>query len=101
VTDTLKTVVDGRIEGTIDREGLAAVTSPLVVTAEVLDAAEEAPPVHDFAAMVTWLRDRGEVELLRAPSLGRRVEHSRAVHLLECVDEVGHRVRASVPEDRP
>jgi 2-C-methyl-D-erythritol 4-phosphate cytidylyltransferase len=102
VTDTLKTVVDGRIEGTIDREGLAAVTSPLVVPGEVLvGAGDEAPPVHDFAAMVSWLRVRSEVELVRAPSLGRRVEHARAVHLLECVDEVGHRVRASVPEDRP
>ena len=29
----------------------------------------------------------------RRPSLGRRVEHHRAVHLLECVDEVGRRVR--------
>ena len=53
-----------------------------------------APPVDDFATLVTWLRDRGEVELVRAPSLGRRVEHARAVHLLEHVDEVGHRVRA-------
>lgn len=101
VTDTLKTVVDDRIEGTIDREGLAAVTSPMVVPAGLLaGAGDEAPPVHDFAAMVSWLRARGDVELVRAPSLGRRVEHSRAVHLLECVDEVGHRVRASVPEDR-
>ena len=102
VTDTLKTVVDDRIQGTIDREGLAAVTSPIVVAPELLaGAGDEPPPVLDFAAMVTWLRARGEVELVRAPSLGRRVEHSRAVHLLECVDEVGHRVRASVPEDRP
>jgi 2-C-methyl-D-erythritol 4-phosphate cytidylyltransferase len=102
VTDTLKTVVDGRILGTIDREGLAAVTSPIVVPPALLaEAGDRPPPVHDFAAMVTWLRARGDVELVRAPSLGRRVEQPSAVHLLECVDEVGHRVRASVPEDRP
>ncbi len=93
VTDTLKAVVDGRIQQTIDRNGLAAVTSPLVVAPPVLDAADEAPPVHDFAEAVTWLRARGEVELVRAPSLGRRVEHARAVHLLEYVDQVGHRIR--------
>jgi 2-C-methyl-D-erythritol 4-phosphate cytidylyltransferase len=110
VTDTLKTVVGGKIQGTIDREGLAAVASPLVIPAHLLASAaqDEPPPVHDFAAMVTWLRARGDVELVKAPLLGRRVEHHRAVHLLECVDEVGRRVRAeaghpaeSVAEDRP
>jgi 2-C-methyl-D-erythritol 4-phosphate cytidylyltransferase len=110
VTDTLKIVVDGQIQGTIDREGLAAVASPLIVPGHLLAAAsaDEPPPIHDFAAMVTWLRARGDVELLKAPLLGRRVEHHRAVHLLECVDEVGRRVRTeaghpatSVAEDRP
>jgi hypothetical protein len=111
VTDTLKAVVDDRIQQTIDRNGLAAVTSPLVVPAGVLDGDDEPPPVHDFSTAVTWLRARGEVELVRAPSLGRRVEHVRAVHLLEHLDEVGHRVRAgsgnpaaqggSATEDRP
>jgi hypothetical protein len=110
VTDTLKTVVDGKIAGTIDRDGLAAVASPVVVPPGLLVG--DQPPVTDFAAMVTWLRARGEVELVKAPSLGRRVEHPREVHLLECVDEVGRRVRAeagspvpvpgpSVAEDRP
>lgn len=109
VTDTLKAVVDGRIVGTIDRDGLVSVTSPVVVSPEVLvgAAGAEAPPVHDLASMVGWLRRRGEVELVRAPYLGRRVEHERAVHLLECVDEVARRVRteaghpASAAEDRP
>lgn len=109
VTDTLKAVVDGRILGTIDRESLAAVTSPVLVSSEVVvqEVGGRPPPVHDFAEMVRWLRQRGEVKLVRAPSLGRRVEHARAVHLLECVDEVARRVRAepghpsSVAEDRP
>jgi hypothetical protein len=96
VTDTLKAVVDGKITGTIDREALATVTSPILVASEVIsrESQEPPPPVHDFAEMVGWLRHRGVVELVRAPSLARRVEHARTVHLLECVDEVARRVRA-------
>jgi 2-C-methyl-D-erythritol 4-phosphate cytidylyltransferase len=114
VTDTLKAVVDGRIQQTIDRNALAAVTSPAVVPSRVLTEATAMPPVDDFSVLVSWLRERGEVELVRAPSLGRRVEHARAIHLLEQLDQVGHRVRAgaghpagtgpaagSVAEDRP
>lgn len=110
VTDTLKAVVDGRITETIDRDALVAVTSPVLVPARALTG--EAPmPVDDGAALVAWLRRRVEVELVRAPSLGRRIEDVRAVRLLESLDEVGHRVRseaghptpvdASVAEDRP
>ncbi|GAA1477875.1 hypothetical protein GCM10009623_23210 [Nocardioides aestuarii] len=113
VTDTLKAVVDGRITETIDRDALVTVTSPVLVPATALDAGDvSAPmPVDDGAALVAWLRRRVEVELVRAPSLGRRIEDVRAVRLLESLDEVGHRVRAgaghptpvgaSVAEDRP
>jgi hypothetical protein len=38
VTDTLKTVIDGTIRGTIDRERVATVTSPVLIAAEVLRA---------------------------------------------------------------
>lgn len=109
VTDTLKEVVGDRILGTIDRARLVSVTAPVLVPPAMLaPLAEDAPPpVDDFGRLVTWLRARGTVELVRAPSLGRRVEHARAVHLLECVEEVGHRVRAeaghpaSAAEHRP
>lgn len=106
VTDTLKAVVDGRIAGTIDRDLLVTVTSPVVVPAALLADPAQPPPVTDGAALVAWLRERGEVDLVRAPSLGRRIEDVRAVRLLESLDEVGHRVRAevghpgSVAEDR-
>ena len=96
VTDTVKTVVAERIQGTIDREGLAALVSPVVVSPGVLTAAAasgDAPPIHDFSRLVAWLRDRGEVELVRAPSLARRVDDASAVNLLECVDELARRVR--------
>ena len=105
VTDTLKKVVEDRIEQTIDRESLVSITSPVVLPPRLLTDPDDDPPVADFAALVGWLRARGGVELVRAPSLGRRVEHARGVHLLECLDEVGHRVRAgggrSAPGDRP
>lgn len=94
VTDTLKVVVDGQIEGTLDRETVVVLTSPVVVPDRALAALDEAPPVDDFVALAAFLRRRGELELVKAPSLGRRVDDSRAVHLLESVDEVARRVRA-------
>lgn len=103
VTDTVKTVVGERIQGTIDRESLAALVSPAVVAPEVLAAAMDAddrPPVDDFALLAAWLRQRGEVEMVRAPSLARRVDDASAVNLLECVDELARQVRrepASTP----
>lgn len=102
VTDTVKTVVDSRIQGTIDREGLAALVSPAVVAPRVLAdavAAGDRPPVDDFARLAGWLRDRGEVELVRAPSLARRVDDASSVNLLECVDELARRTRREPVSD--
>lgn len=96
VTDTVKTVVDSRIQGTIDREGLAALVSPAFVAPDVLAAAaagDDPPPIDDFARLAAWLRDRGPVELVRAPSLARRVDDASSVNLLECVDELARRTR--------
>lgn len=105
VTDTVKTVVDSRIQGTIDREGLAALVSPAAVAPLVLARAIEAddpPPVEDFARLAAWLRERGAVELVRAPSLARRVDDASSVNLLECVDELARRVRRETERaDRP
>jgi hypothetical protein len=95
VTDTVKTVVDERIHGTIDREGLAALIAPVLVAAPVLHGAVVAgdePPLADFGELLGWLRARGPVELVKGPSLARRVDDASAVNLLECVDEVGRRV---------
>ncbi|MDR7255542.1 2-C-methyl-D-erythritol 4-phosphate cytidylyltransferase [Nocardioides sp. BE266] len=102
VTDTVKTVVDSRIQGTIDREGLAALVSPAVIAPDVLAAAvaaDERPPVDDFARLAGWLRDRGRVELVRAPSLARRVDDASSVNLLECVDELARRTRREPVSD--
>lgn len=96
VTDTVKTVVDSRIQDTIDREGLAALVSPAAVAPGVLAAAlsdDDPPPIDDFGRLVGWLRARGEVALVRAPSLARRVDDATSVNLLECVDELSRSVR--------
>lgn len=109
VTDTVKTVVDERIHGTIDREGLAALIAPVLIAAPVLRAAvtavtagdaADAPPVEDFGDLLGWLRARGPAELVKGPSLARRVDDASAVNLLECVDEVGRRVHTG-PGGRP
>jgi hypothetical protein len=96
VTDTVKTVVDSRIQGTIDREGLAALVSPAVVAPAVVSAAladDDLPPIDDFVRLAGWLRARGVVDLVRAPSLARRVDDASSVNLLECVDELSRSVR--------
>lgn len=103
VTDTVKTVVEDRIQGTIDREGLAGLIAPVVVDRAVVEAAVaagEAPPLGDFGALVSWLRARGRVVLIKGPSLARRVDDTSAVNLLECVDELSRRVRTEPPSAR-
>jgi hypothetical protein len=95
VTDTVKTVVDERIHGTIDRERLAALIAPVLIAEPVLRdavAADDEPPLADFGDLLGWLRGRGPVELVKGPSLARRVDDASAVNLLECVDEVSRRV---------
>jgi hypothetical protein len=90
VTDTIKTVVDGQIVGTLDRDRFAIVTSPVVLAR---GPGDPAPPTEDFAALVAWVRSRGPLELAKAPSLGRRVDDSSAVNLLECMDEMARAVQ--------
>jgi 2-C-methyl-D-erythritol 4-phosphate cytidylyltransferase len=87
VTDTVKTVVDARVAGTIDRESLAVVVSPVVLPARLPD--DEPPPTPDFALLVTWLRGRGPVRLVEAPAIARRVADLSALRVLESVDDLG------------
>jgi len=89
VTDTIKAVRDGRVGGTVDRDGLWTVTSPVVLPASVVAELEDWPDADDFAALVTGLRGRFPVEFLQAPVLGRRVEDESAVALLEALSAEG------------
>lgn len=91
VTDTIKNVVGHRIVGTIDRDRFAIISSPVVIPAHVLAASP--PPVHDFAALAAWLRERGRLVMVKAPSMARRVDDDSSVSLLECVDEISRTVQ--------
>jgi hypothetical protein len=90
LTDTIKTVVDGRIADTLDRDEFGIVASPAVFGH---GADEDIPPTADIAALTAWLRARGAVRLREAPSLGRRVDDASAVTLLECLDELAGTAR--------
>lgn len=85
VTDTIKTVEEGVVGGTVDREGLWAVTSPVVLPADVVAELDAWPDADDFTALVSWLRQRFEVRFLEAPALGRRVEDESSLALLEAL----------------
>lgn len=90
VTDTIKRVQDGVVGGTVDREGLWSVTSPVVLPATVVAALDAWPDADDFVALVGALRERFPVELVTAPALGRRVEDESSLALLEAfADEQG------------
>jgi 2-C-methyl-D-erythritol 4-phosphate cytidylyltransferase len=84
VTDTVKTVDGGFVGGTLDREELRSVVSPIVLPPAVV-AAIPGLPTLDFAALVEWLRGAHEVDLVEAPAAARRVGSEDDVRLLEAL----------------
>jgi 2-C-methyl-D-erythritol 4-phosphate cytidylyltransferase len=85
VTDTIKTTRDGVVGETVDREGLWAITSPVVLPASVVARLDGWPEADDFPALVSSLREQHDVRFLEAPALGRRVEDESALVLLEAL----------------
>lgn len=96
VTDTVKNMAGSRITGTVDRETLATVASPVLVAAAVLARATEADalPLGSETALSAWVHHHGPVRMVRAPSLARRVDDLASLHLLQCLDEVRRRTRS-------
>lgn len=84
VTDTVKAVGDGAVGETVDRDGLRAVVSPIVLPGGVV-AALDGLPTTDFAVLVEWLRGAHPVELVDAPPEARRVATEDDVRLLEAL----------------
>lgn len=82
VTDTVKTVEDGLVGRTLDRDDLLAVTSPIVLPPSVVAALDD-QPAGDFATLTTALAARFPVTTLQAPPEGRRVADLDDVRLLE------------------
>jgi 2-C-methyl-D-erythritol 4-phosphate cytidylyltransferase len=87
VTDTVKILVAERVTGTLDRDTLAVVVSPVLLPARL--PGDRPPPVRDAAALVGWLRERGRVELVEAPPMARRVGDESALRVLEGLDDLG------------
>ena len=83
VTDTVKESHGDVVGATVDRDGLVAVASPLVLPASVVAALPGWPALGDLADLVSWLRDRFPVRLVEAPALARRVVDESDLRLLE------------------
>lgn len=85
VTDTVKRLEEGRVGATVDREGLRALASPVAMPARVVRQLPD-DPLHDLAALVSWLVQQAEpVEWIEAPAEGRRVSSRDDVRLLEAL----------------
>jgi 2-C-methyl-D-erythritol 4-phosphate cytidylyltransferase len=88
VTDTVKVLDDDLVGPTVDRDGLAVVASPLVLSAEVCSAVDEITS-WDFAVLLDWLRERFPTELVTAPPAARRVSSPDDVRVLEALTAPG------------
>lgn len=86
VTDTLKQVRDGVLVGTVDRDALAALASPLVVGPDLLDDLAAALPLTgqlaDLSAVLAALPHAPRVPL-EVSSWGRRLGDREDVVLME------------------
>ncbi|MDZ5621276.1 hypothetical protein [Nocardioides bizhenqiangii] len=86
VTDTVKEVEDGRLGRTVDRDGMVAVCSPVVLPARVVAALPSRPP-SDFVELVAGLRSSYEVVMLDAPPGAGRVASDEDVRVLEALTD--------------
>ncbi len=91
VTDTVKRAEGGVVGRTVDREGLVAVASPLVLPPAVCADLPAWPDLDDLAALVDRLRERYPVSFLEAPPLARRVADESDLRLLEGLAASGER----------
>lgn len=88
VTDTVKVVTDGFVGQTVDRDGLQAVASPLVLPPSAAGALTSVP--HDIVRAVAELAAAGhDVERLAAPPEARRVTSVPALRVLEALTTPG------------
>ncbi len=94
VVDTVKAASDGIVSGTVDRDTLRSVSSPVILpSALMLDIPDLGNTLSDLSALVQWLRGRCEVVLQSAPSASRRIEDVSSIQLVLSLDAVSHRVR--------
>lgn len=84
VTDTVKTRAGDRLGSTLDRSALRAVTSPVVIPADVL-ARLDSLDSADLPALVGRLAQVAPVYWLPAPAIGRRVSRAEELPVLEAL----------------
>lgn len=85
VTDTIKHVRDGVVGGTVDRGGLWALASPVVLPPSLVAGLDRWPDADDLGALVVRLNEQHEVRFLEAPALARRVEDESSLALLRAL----------------
>ena len=90
VTDTVKVVRDGYVGGTVDREDLLQVVSPVVLPPAVV-AQLDGLPTTDLALLVTALAERFPVVTAEAPATARRISAEDDLRLLEALTPPGPR----------
>lgn len=94
VVDTIKATINGAIAGTVDRDALRIVSSPVVVPGSRLAGVPDlTTALTHLGLLVQALRMDGGVELVVAPSSSRRVEDRSGLLLMASVDAVAHRTR--------
>jgi 2-C-methyl-D-erythritol 4-phosphate cytidylyltransferase len=91
VTDTVKTTDGDTLGETVDRSGLLAVTSPVVLPPAVVAALAGLPSTDDLADLVTVLRADHDVRFLEAPPAGRRVSDESDLDLVRALGPAGAR----------
>jgi 2-C-methyl-D-erythritol 4-phosphate cytidylyltransferase len=89
VTDTVKHAEAELLGDTVDRAGLRAVCSPVVLPASVVAALPQQPDTDDLADLVVALAGDHEVRYLDAPAAARRVVDASDVRLLEALLDEG------------
>lgn len=88
VTDTVKSIaheaVGEAVGETVDRDGLLAVATPVVLPARVVTELDDLPST-DFPTLVAALAERFEVRTVEAPPTARRVASTEDVELLQAL----------------
>lgn len=77
-----------RLGATVDRDGLVALASPVVLPAAVLAALDDLP-VDDLAGLVVELSRRFPVQHLQAPALARRITSTDDLEVLAALSATG------------
>jgi 2-C-methyl-D-erythritol 4-phosphate cytidylyltransferase len=97
VIDTVKATVDGVVTGTVDRERLRVISSPVVAPGRLLAGIDDlAAALTDLTVLVAQLRVAGETELVVAPTVSHRIDDTPGLRFVAAVAAVSR--PASGPE---